>query len=119
MVTLKHLNPDCSTDEILDVLDEDAGLIIDNLIDKDQINKISADLDPYLQVDVFGRDDFTGFKTKRVGALIARSKACRDLALHKKINDVSKKYLEPHGWISITFYFCGLYWARGVKTNFT
>ena len=97
MVTLKHLNPDCSTDEILDVLDEDAGLIIDNLIDKDQINRINSDLNPYLQVDVFGRDEFTGFKTKRVGALIARSEACRELALHKKINDVSKKYLEPHG----------------------
>ena len=49
MATLKHLNPDCSTDEILDVLDEDAGLIIDNLIDKDQINKINAYLsDPCL-----------------------------------------------------------------------
>ena len=63
MATLKHLNPDCSTDEILDVLDEDAGLIIDNLIDKDQVNKINADLNPYLNVDVFGRDEFTGFKT--------------------------------------------------------
>ena len=90
MATLKHLNPDCSTDEILDVLDEDAGLIIDNLIDKDQINKISADLDPYLKVDVFGRDDFTGFKTKRVGALIARSEACRELALHKKLMKFQK-----------------------------
>ena len=67
MATLKHLNPDCSTDEILDVLDEDAGLIIDNLIDKDQVNKINADLNPYLNVDVFGRTNLQDLKQKESG----------------------------------------------------
>ncbi len=97
MASLKHLNANASTDEILSVLDEDAGLIIDNLIDQDQVDRISTDLNPYLKIDAFGRDEFTGFKTKRVGALIARSEACQELALHKKINEISKLYLEPHG----------------------
>ena len=97
MASLKHLNANASVDEILSVLDEDAGLIIDNLIDQDQVDRISTDLNPYLKIDAFGRDEFTGFKTKRVGALIARSEACQELALHKKINEISKLYLEPHG----------------------
>ena len=45
--------------------------------------------------DVFGRDEFTGFKTKRIGALIARSEACRNLALQPLVNEVSEKYLSP------------------------
>ncbi|RZO98984.1 MAG: mitomycin antibiotic biosynthesis protein [Gammaproteobacteria bacterium] len=97
MTSLKHLSSNASVDEILSVLHDDAGLIIDNLIDQDQVEKISSDLNPYLKIDAFGRDEFTGFKTKRVGALIARSEACQELALHKKINEVSKSYLEPHG----------------------
>ena len=67
MATLKHLNPDCSTDEILDVLDEDAGLIIDNLIDKDQINKINADLDPYLKLMFLAETILQDLKQKELG----------------------------------------------------
>ena len=97
MATLKHLNSNCSIDEILSLLESDAGLIIDNLMSSDEIDKLNSELSPYLETDSYGRDDFTGFKTKRIGALIARSDSCRKLALNKKINQVSKEYLDPYG----------------------
>ena len=97
MATLKHLNSNCSIDEILSLLESDAGLIIDNLIASDEIDKLNSELSPYLETDSYGRDDFTGFKTKRIGALIARSDSCRKLALNEKINQVSKEYLDPYG----------------------
>ena len=97
MATLKHLNSNCSIDEILSLLESDAGLIIDNLMSSEEIDNLNSELSPYLETDSYGRDDFTGFKTKRVGALIARSDSCRKLALNEKINQVSKEYLDPHG----------------------
>ena len=97
MATLKHLNSNCSIDEILSLLESDAGLIIDNLMASDEIDKLNSELSPYLETDSYGRDDFTGYKTKRIGALIARSDSCRKLALNKKINQVSKEYLDPYG----------------------
>ena len=97
MASLKHLNSDCSIDEILSLLESDAGLIIDNLMSSEEIDNLNSELSPYLETDSYGRDDFTGFKTKRVGALIARSDSCRKLALNEKINQVSKEYLDPHG----------------------
>ena len=97
MASLKHLNSDCSIDEILSLLESDAGLIIDNLMASDEIDKLNSELSPYLETDSYGRDDFTGYKTKRIGALIARSDSCRKLALNKKINQVSKEYLDPYG----------------------
>ena len=97
MATLKHLNSDCSIDEILSLLESDAGLIIDNLMASEEIDKLNSELSPYLETDSYGRDDFTGFKTKRIGALIARSDSCRKLALNEKINGVSKEYLDPYG----------------------
>ena len=97
MATLKHLNSDCSIDEVLSLLESDAGLIIDNLMTSEEIDKLNSELSPYLETDSYGRDDFTGFKTKRIGALIARSDSCRKLALNEKINKVSKEYLDPFG----------------------
>ena len=93
---IKHLSSRSSTDEILEILDRDAGVIIDNVLSSQQLNKIREELDPYLLNTKEGQDDFTGFKTKRVGALMARSEECGVLALNTMINEVSRKFLEPN-----------------------
>tara|TARA_B110000881_G_scaffold60178_1_gene51651 strand:+ start:705 stop:1586 length:882 start_codon:yes stop_codon:yes gene_type:complete len=94
---IKHLNSDAHVDEILEILEEDAGVIIDDVLTKDQLNNITKDIHPFLGSAREGKDEFTGFKTKRVGALMARSPECRNLALDPLINEVSKRFLEPHG----------------------
>ena len=93
---IKHLKANSSIEEILEVIEQDAGGIIDNLLDKNQLKNISEDLKPYLVKTKEGQDDFTGFKTKRVGALMARSAECQNLALNPIINEVSKLFFEPH-----------------------
>ena len=37
------------------------------------LDAVRAELDPYLRGVAHGRNDFAGFETKRIGALIARS----------------------------------------------
>ena len=93
---IKHLKANSSIEEILEVIEQDAGVIIDNLLDKNQLKNISEDLKPYLVKTKEGQDDFTGFKTKRVGALMARSAECQNLALNPIINEISKLFFEPH-----------------------
>ena len=95
MAELVHLQNTSTAEDIIEVLNNDAGVIIDGLIDQKEVNHLNKDLAPYLKNDVFGRDEFTGFKTKRIGALIARSEACRNLALQPLVNEVSEKYLSP------------------------
>ena len=95
MSELVHLQNTSTAEDIIEVLNNDAGVIIDGLIDQKEVNLLNKDLAPYLKNDVFGRDEFTGFKTKRIGALIARSEACRNLALQPLVNEVSEKYLSP------------------------
>ena len=80
MGEVKHVSIDTPIEEILQILDDDAGLIIDNFLDEDGLERIKNDLKPYLEVTKNGQDEFTGFETKRVGALMARSKTCQDLA---------------------------------------
>ena len=96
MGELKHVSIDTPIEEILNILDEDAGLIIDNYLNQDNLEFIKNDLKPYLEVTKNGQDEFTGFETKRVGALMARSKTCQDLALDPFINQMADSFLGPH-----------------------
>ena len=96
MGEVKHVSIDTPIEEILQILDDDAGLIIDNFLDEDGLERIKNDLKPYLEVTKNGQDEFTGFETKRVGALMARSKTCQDLALDPLINQMADNFLGPH-----------------------
>ena len=96
MAELKHLSSNTSVDSIIEVLRDDAGVIIDNVLDSEFLEALNNELDPFLSHDNFGRDEFTGFKTKRIGALIARSEKCRELALDPLINESAKNFLQPY-----------------------
>jgi len=96
MGEIKHVSIDTPIERILEILDEDAGLIIDNFLSDQNLKSIKNDLKPYLNVTRNGQDEFTGFETKRVGALMARSKTCQDLALDPLINQMADSFLGPH-----------------------
>ena len=96
MGEIKHVSIDTPIETILEILDEDAGLIIDNFLSDQDLESIKNDLKPYLNVTRNGQDEFTGFETKRVGALMARSKTCQDLALDPLINQMAESFLGPH-----------------------
>ena len=96
MAELKHLSSNTSVDNITEVLHEDAGVIIDKVVDSNFLEALNNELDPFLSHDNFGRDEFTGFKTKRIGALIARSEKCRELALNSLIYKSAKSFLQPY-----------------------
>ena len=96
MGEIKHVSIDTPIETILEILDEDAGVIVDNFLSDQNLESIKNDLKPYLNVTRNGQDEFTGFETKRVGALMARSKTCQDLALDPLINQMAESFLGPH-----------------------
>lgn len=96
MGEIKHVSIETPIETILEILEEDAGVIIDNFLSDQNLESIKNDLKPYLNVTRNGQDEFTGFETKRVGALMARSKTCQDLALDPLINQMAESFLGPH-----------------------
>ena len=96
MAEVKHISIDTPNEEALGIIYNDAAVIIDDVVPESEIDKILDELDPFIKGNLKGADEFTGFQTSRVGALIARSQGCRDLALHTKINSLAAKFLEPH-----------------------
>ncbi|MEO1657114.1 MAG: phytanoyl-CoA dioxygenase family protein [Pseudomonadota bacterium] len=95
MPELKHFRPTDPIEEMLAALEEDAGLIIDGVLSDGQLEAIKGDIDPYVTQGRQGADEFAGFKTTRIGALMARSPACRELAVDPLVNGVCAKFLHP------------------------
>jgi ectoine hydroxylase-related dioxygenase (phytanoyl-CoA dioxygenase family) len=96
MSQLEHLPADAAPDTIMAVLDRDGALILDNLIDADTVDAVIGELKPYIDATQPGRDGFSGFRTTRTGALVARSPRCRDLIMDARVRAICDRVLLPN-----------------------
>ncbi|MEO0983737.1 MAG: phytanoyl-CoA dioxygenase family protein [Pseudomonadota bacterium] len=95
MPSLTHLPASASPKQIADLLRQDGALIVDDVMSAGELARLKSEIMPYVEATPVGRDDFTGRKTTRTGALVARSQACRDLVMHKLINGACHEFLSP------------------------
>lgn len=95
MAQIEHLPASSSVDEINAVLERDGAVIIDDVLASEKRDQIASELAPFLDNKVYGRDEFTGFSTQRIGALVARSATCGELALHPQMLAAGRSYLAP------------------------
>ena len=93
---LQTLKRDSSAEKINDVMLSDGALILEDVVDEQQINDCIAELQHFIDVTPFGRDDFTGRLTKRTGALAARSATCRDFIVNSRILTAAETFLKPY-----------------------
>ena len=90
---LKNTAP---AEDVIEVLKQDGGVIVRNLVASSLMDAIYAEIQPFLASTTFGRDDFAGFHTKRTGSLVARSPSFHQLAMHPLILDSAAKVLGPY-----------------------
>ena len=93
MVALTHFALDADPGELAEVLAAEGACIIDDVLDAAAVDALRAELDPWIEVTPGGRDGFTGFKTRRTGALVARSPLARDLVMHPLVLDSAREFL--------------------------
>ena len=94
-MSLQRLARDTANQDILAAMARDGAVIVEDLIDRETVEQITAEVMPFIDNTPFGPDDFTGRRTKRTGALAARSPTCRDLILHKTALDGARTFLAP------------------------
>lgn len=95
MASVKTAQHDVSIEQILETLDQDGAIIFENAMSGDLLDQVNAELLPFIASGQTGRNEFGGYRTKRIGALIARSPACRELALDPRINGICAEFLRP------------------------
>jgi len=97
---LKHSSPDTPLPALLQQLDTDGYVIIPSLLPPSQVKAIRDALAPYLQRKLMGRNDFEGYDSERVYALLAKSPVFGELAAHPLVLDVCEKILGPNFMLS-------------------
>ncbi len=95
MQQLKHFESDAAPRDIANALREEGALIVDAAIPDETLDRLRGEIMPYVEATDNGRDDFTGRLTTRTGALVARSQACRELVMDKRIIGACEDFLLP------------------------
>lgn len=95
MPKLETLPANAPADDILTILKRDGALILKDVLSPDEVKAALGELMPYIEATDYGRDDFTGRKTTRTGALVARSQKARDMVMHPAILEAAQSFLKP------------------------
>ena len=84
----------------LDQLHEDGFVVIPDVVSSDTLGRIRDELDPYLQGEFPGRNDFEGLRSERVYALLDKSPAIAELVGHERTLGLIDRLLEPNYLLS-------------------
>lgn len=93
MPALQHVAATTPPDEIADRLRTDGYVIVDDLAPAGLMDAISDELAPHVAATPLGYNAMIGQRTRRTGALIARSPACRTLVQDPTVLGVCGDFL--------------------------
>ena len=96
MPDLNTFPPTATASEIAASVKEHGYAVIHDMLDADGLARLRSELQPYLEATVPGDDAFLGFRTKRFGALMARSEQAREMAQHPLLLALMDELLLPH-----------------------
>ena len=98
MAQIQSIDRHTSADSAMEILDRDGVVIYENLLDVEVMDQVQADLDAYLARAHNGEGEFWGFKTKRFGALVAKS---RTFAEQFAPNPQVLAVMDPVAWTTL------------------
>ena len=96
MSDLSCVSAQVTPEEVSKTIAREGAVVVEGLLSNDQLDRVRRELTPFLAAGKAGGDEFGGFATKRIGALMARSPACRELALDTRVRAACAHYLQPY-----------------------
>lgn len=82
MAELTRLSNDHRVGDVIAALERDGGVVIEDFLAPETLAGLRVDLIPRLERQAEGRDAFSGFLTRRLGALFAHTRHCSAIATH-------------------------------------
>jgi ectoine hydroxylase-related dioxygenase (phytanoyl-CoA dioxygenase family) len=100
MAPPRELAPDPEADAHASSIRRDGFVVLRDVLSPAQVAAMRAALAPYLQGALMGRNDFEGFHTERVYALLAKDPALALLVEHRRLLAIVDRLLAPHYLLS-------------------
>ncbi len=100
MAPPRELAPDPAADADASTIRRDGFVVLPGVLSPAQVAAMRAALAPYLQGQLMGRNDFEGFHTERVYALLAKDPALALLVEHPRLLAIVDRLLAPHYLLS-------------------
>ncbi|MHA7839617.1 MAG: phytanoyl-CoA dioxygenase family protein, partial [bacterium] len=80
---------------LVDAVRETGAAIVEGLLDADSLARLEDEIMPWVEATAPGQDDFSGRRTTRTGALVARSPSVRDRVMDPLVTDAARTFLGP------------------------
>ena len=82
--------------EVAELLRRDGAVVVREVLTADEVARVNRETSPWIDATPEGRDNFSGRLTRRTGALVARSEACRDVVMHPLVLAAADDFLRPY-----------------------
>ena len=92
---IRSLDVTAGSEEIGEILEHDGCVIIRNAMDHPSVDAFLADLAPYIDEKPKGTGNFTGYETKRLHSLFAKTEKVQDFVAHDKVLEMADLALLP------------------------
>ena len=93
MVALVTLPATASAAQILEMIERDGACIVSGLLSDDMSEDVLAEVDPFIEQTQYGEATFSGSRTRRTGALVARAPSVRDVVMNDHVLQVANQFL--------------------------
>ena len=100
VATPRELRPDPEAVAHASTVRREGFVVLEHVLSPEEVAAMRAALAPYLQGEHMGRNDFEGFHTERVYALLAKDPALALLVEHPRLLSIVDRLLEPHYLLS-------------------
>jgi ectoine hydroxylase-related dioxygenase (phytanoyl-CoA dioxygenase family) len=96
MTSIPTLPASASNDGVEKALRAAGCVVVERLVGDELLDRVDAEIEPYVAQTPTGADEFTGVRTRRTGALLARSVSFRELAAHPLVLGALDRVLGDH-----------------------
>jgi ectoine hydroxylase-related dioxygenase (phytanoyl-CoA dioxygenase family) len=95
-MALQYFNRDAPDDDVIAALHQDGAAVVLNQVDNALIDAVLDDFrTPFDDLGHFDESDFNGYKTLRIGSILAVSRAAAELVEHPRVLAVADDVLLP------------------------
>ena len=97
MNAIPRFDPTASAAELAEAITSAGCAIVERLVPEATVDQLLSEMRPHIDATPHGADDFSGRRTTRTGALLARSRSSQEFIAHPLVLGAVDAVLGPHG----------------------